>query len=110
MTLKEIIERCNELRVAEKRQITDEYGELVFYSEDEEKWSEILSDILGSAIKPAGIKPTKYDINLTNAYGGIRKNQTLFRREDDKSIVIAMFWPWGDGDHTTLKIIFADLI
>ena len=104
MTLKEIIEKCNILSVHDKRIISDEYNELVFYNKEIDKWNKIFVDILGPAIKPAGVEPTKDDLQLTKDYGGIYDNQTLFKKEFDDVIVIAMFWPWGDDTHTTLKI------
>ena len=104
MTLREIIEKCSTLSVHEERCITDEYGELVFYNREIDEWKKILADIFGPAIKPAGVKPTKHDLNLTNDYGGIRVDQTLFKKEFDDYTVIAMFWPWGNNTHTTLKM------
>lgn len=104
MTLKEIVERCSGLGVYEQRSITDEYGELVFYNKEIDQWNMVFSDILGPAVKPQGAKPTKDDLRLTKNYGGIRAEQTLFKKEIDGFPVIAMFWPWQDEVHTTLKL------
>ena len=92
------------LSVYEERCITDEYGELVLYNKEINEWNKILADILGPAIKPAGAKPTKDNLHLTKDYGGIWVDQTLFKKEFDDVTVIAMFWPWGDDIHTTLKM------
>lgn len=104
MTLNEIIEKCSMLSVHEKRCITDEYGELVFYNRETAEWNKIFADIFGLALKPAGVNPTEDDLYLTKDYGGIWVDQTLFKREFGDVIVIAMFWPWSDGIHTTLKM------
>jgi len=104
VVLKEIIERCSELKVCEKRQISDAYSELVFYSKDLEQWNEVFAGIFGPAAKPAGVKPAKVDARLTEAYGGIFANQTLFKKEEDAVVAIAMLWPWQDGAHVTLKM------
>lgn len=104
MTLREIIERCSMLRVQERRHQDETYGELVFYKEEINEWHRILSEVLGPAVKPAGIRPTKDLVDLTKEYGGIRTGQTLFVREFDDVTVMAMFWPWEDGLHATLKI------
>ena len=106
MTLKEIIEKCSKLSVYEQRDITDEYDELVFYNREIDEWNKIFIVILGQPTKPAGVKPTKDDLRLVEDYGGIDDNQTLFKKEFDDVTVIAMFWPWGDDVHTTLKIAF----
>jgi len=104
MTLREIFERCSTLRVQERRHQDETYGELVFYNEEIDEWERILSEVLGPPVKPAGTRPTKDLLQLTENYGGIQTGQTLFMREFDDFTVIAMFWPWQDGTHTTLKI------
>ncbi|MFC1599259.1 hypothetical protein ACFL2W_00560 [Candidatus Omnitrophota bacterium] len=105
-TLAEILEKCSALSIYEKRQATREYGELVFYSKDRDEWCRALADILGPAIKPEGVEPTRSDQEVVKDYGGIRKDQTLFKKEYDCATVIAMFWPWQSGQYTTLKIGF----
>jgi hypothetical protein len=105
MTLKEIMKNCGALPIDEKRRMSDEFCELVFYNEDTDAWNKVLADILGYAIKPAGREPTENDQHLTKDYGGIRFGQTLFKKEFGDVTVIAMFWPWQDGVHTTLKMI-----
>jgi len=105
MTLKEIIEKCSKLGVYERRYVTDDYDGLVFYNRELDKWNKIFTAILGPSIKPAGVKPTKDDLRLTKDYGGINDNQTLFKKGFDDATVIAMFWPWQDGVHATLKMV-----
>ena len=104
MTLSEIIERCSRLEVAERRHQNETYSELVFYNKEIDEWNRILSEVLGPPVKSAGNKPTKDHVRLTQEYGGILTNQTLFVREFDDVTVMAMFWPWGNGKHTTLKM------
>jgi hypothetical protein len=104
MTLREIIERCGMLGVNEQRRRGDTYHELVFYQEEIDQWTKIFSDILGPAVKPQGAKPTKALLYLTKDYGGIWPGQTLFKKDFDDATVIAMFWPWQDGIHATLKM------
>ncbi|MEA3560368.1 MAG: hypothetical protein U9R31_01155 [Candidatus Omnitrophota bacterium] len=104
MTLKKVIEKCSALSIYEKRFTTDTYCERVFYSKDTKKWDEIFISIFGQPIKPAGINPTKENLLLTEDYGGIYGNQTLYKKEFDNLTAIAMFWPWQDGLHTTLKM------
>lgn len=104
MNLKEIIDKCSMLNVHEVRHITDKYVELVFYNRTLDEWNKIFSDIFGLPKKPAGAKPSKDDLDLTEDYGGIRVNQTLFRKEFNGFTVMAMYWPWQDNVYTTLKM------
>ena len=104
MTLREIIKKCATLRICEERCNTEEFYEVVFSNEDTDEWNKRFADILGHPKKPAGIQPTKDDQDLTKDYGGIWLEQTLFRRGFDDVTVIAMFWPWQDGIHITLKM------
>lgn len=108
MDLKEIAERINILKVFEKRQIKDNYIELVFFNKEINEWDKLLSGILGPAVKPAGVSPDKEAQKPARDYGGIYANQTLFRKDFNDTAVIAMFWPWQDGVHTTLKVILVN--
>jgi hypothetical protein len=105
VTLREIAERFGQLGIYEKRALADDYGEFVFYNKEGQAWYDIFTEILGPAKKPPGVKPAKEDLELTKDYGGIYPNQTLFKREFDGTTVVAMFWPWQDKEHTTLKMI-----
>lgn len=104
MTLKEIIDCCSELKVREKRCMTDEFIELVFINEQLSEWQRVLSAFLGEPIKPVGQTPSKKDLDLTAGTGGIRAEQTLYEKEYEEGVIIAKFWPWKDNTHTTLRM------
>ena len=104
MTLREIIEKFASLRVDEQRCNSDQYHELVFYREQIDEWHRIAVNVFGPAEKAAGEKPTKDHLHLTRDYGGIWAGQTLFKKRFKDATVLAMFWPWEDGIHATLKI------
>ena len=106
MELKEIIEKCKVLDIYEERFVADNYYEIVSYAKDKEKWIKLFTEILGPATKPVGTVPSKEDIELTQKYGGVRENQTLFKKQIGNTIVLAMFWPWQDEVRTTLKVAF----
>ena len=101
MTLEDISKRYSHLNICEKRASTAEYCELVFYSKETDDWNKVIASFLGPPIKTAGVKPSKHDMHLTEEFGGISDNQTLF---SDGTSIIAMFWPWQDAAHTTLKL------
>ena len=104
MTLNEILVRCSKLKIHEERSINDEYYELVIYNRDIGEWQKIFNEILGEPRKPKGVEPSKDDLDLTKASGGIRINQTLYEKKFEDVIIIAKFWPWDDDVHTTLKM------
>ena len=104
MTLQDIISNFGTLSIVEKRDVTDSYTEFVIHHQDIHQWDELLTRLLGPAQKLSGKKPTANDLQLTEEYGGIYDQQTLFKKEVDGQTVIAMFWPWGDQSHTTIKI------
>ena len=104
MKLPDIIGRFADLKIHVKRVTADDYYELVFYSDDTAQWDKVITSFLGSPVKPPKIKPTKEDLRISDAYGGIQAGQTLFKKDFEGHSIMAMFWPWQDRAHTTLKI------
>ena len=104
MKLKEISEKINKLNIYQKRYLADDYCEVVFLAKDFVSWENLLHETLGEPVKPSEKPPTKEDSAITKNYGGIYKGQTLYKKEFDDYIVIAMFWPWQDGLYITLKV------
>lgn len=104
MTLKEIIDCCSELKVREKRCMTEEFIELVFLNEQISEWQRVLTAFLGLPIKPEGQSPSSKDLAITAGTGGIRVEQTLYEKGFEEGTIIAKFWPWQDNKHTTLRM------
>lgn len=104
MQLREIIDCCSELNVAEKRCITEDFVELVFQNEQIGEWQRILTAFLGEPQKPQGQEPSSKDLEITKNTGGIRLEQTLFEKEFENGSIIAKFWPWKDQMHITLRM------
>ncbi len=104
MTFDEILSQARDLAIYERRSLSAEYCELVFFNRDLEAWQHILSSSLGDPRKPPGTEPTRADLELTSKTGGIRFNQTLFEKNFGNETVIAKIWPWDDGEHITLKM------
>jgi len=67
-------------------------------------WRSKLALILGEPIKDVGCRPSKDHIKITEKYGGIWANQTLYMKNFGEYSVVAMFWPWSDNMYVTLKI------
>ena len=104
MTLKEFAQRIAGLNVYQIREEGDDYHERVIFSADIQEWNTILEEILGPAVKPAGVAPSGTDLALCQIYGSIMTNQVLYRKAFGDGTILAMLWPWQDGTHTTLKI------
>ncbi|MCK5707697.1 MAG: hypothetical protein KAI43_08590 [Candidatus Aureabacteria bacterium] len=104
MNIKEILEKCSGLKIHEERANSDEYIEVVVANTEIDKWHEACASLLGDAAKPAGTSPSKEVLKLTDDFGGVSRNQTLYSKSLDEGTVIAMFWPWGNGTQTTIKI------
>lgn len=104
MNLKELTAQFCHLRVNEKRTSSPDYEEWVIYAEDLGKWSRILSDLLGPAVKPKGEKTTQEAFTLTVKFGGILEDQTLYHKKFGDMSVIAMLWPWKNNVHVTIKM------
>ena len=104
MTLQNIIDKLTNINIAEKRTISEEYGEIVLLNKDLSTLNNIFAGIFGEPEKKQGVKPSKDILLLTKDYGGIWENQTLFKKDNGENIIIAMLWPWQDNIHTTLKM------
>jgi len=103
-TPRDIIEKCSAFEICEKRSVSDDYCELVFLNKETEKWNKVLTEVLGPAVKPRKIRPSKEDSLITKNFGGVYDDQVLYKKEFGGINIIAMLWPWQDGVHTTLKI------
>lgn len=104
MTFAAVVASIASLPVSEQRQRRETYVELVFFTRDTARWTEALSAHLGTPAKAAGTAPSESQRQAASPYGGIHANQTLFQGSPGGATVIAMFWPWQDGQHTTLKL------
>lgn len=102
--IQEIYDQCLTLPLSEKRTDTEAYKEVVFFAKDVEQWTKALNVFFGPEKKKTGAAPAADDLEFTSSFGGIRNNQTLFRKDSSGSSVGGMFWPWQDGTHVTLKL------
>jgi len=104
VTIIDILEKCGQLKVEEKRVSSSGYCEQIIFAEEIDQWNKMLTDILGPAVKPAGQKTTPQYFAMTVDYGGIFDNQTLFYKKFENKSFIAMLWPWKNKIHVTLII------
>lgn len=104
--IKEILEKAAGLSVHETRSEGPEYHEMVVYRKDLTEWEKIFKEVLGLAVKPAGSAATNEHLDVTEEYGGIERSQTLYVKKDDDGARMIMLWPWQDGAHVTIKMVF----
>ncbi|MFH1062265.1 MAG: hypothetical protein V1747_05175 [Candidatus Omnitrophota bacterium] len=105
MTAKDIIKKLDKLEIYQQRRVADNYAEIVIFNKQIFLCAEIMEQLFGAPVSSAGIKPTAEDIEFTKDFGGIFDEQTLYKKDFDRTRVLVMFWPWQDGEHITLKVI-----
>ncbi len=87
----------------EERVLTEDYAEFVILSKDVKKWTQVFLESMNN-VKPKGVEPSEEQLLITKEFGGIYRDQTLFLNDMGDASIIAMFWPWEDSEHTTVKI------
>jgi len=106
MTLKDFFEDCLSLDACARRIEQEDYIELVLRREAISQYICSLDSMFGSPAKPEGVRPSWRLSRAAKKYGGIKKNQTLYLHNDMGEKFMAMLWPWQDGEHATLKLIW----
>lgn len=104
MTFHDIVKMCRGLESSEERNINDYYGEFVILNKQMGDWNTMLSSIFGDPIKAQGDDPSREMVDITEQYGGIRRDQVLYRTDTTDGTAIAMLWPWQDSVHITIKL------
>jgi hypothetical protein len=105
MIFDDLVSDCSALNMHEERKVTDDYFEAVFYNHDMKEIHEIMTSRLGPPVKTEDAEPTEKNQELTKNNGGIRVGQTLFVKDTEDTTLFAMFWPWQDKIHTTVKLV-----
>ncbi|MFH1783625.1 MAG: hypothetical protein ABH868_01815 [bacterium] len=106
MKLQDLIEKCSGLPIDEVRTLKDDSYEVVFLTQHTQEWSDVLGSMLGTPIKPKGVSPNQLHDEMTKDHGGVFTNQTLFMKDVEDAVIIAMYWPWQDDIHTTLNVVW----
>lgn len=104
MTFGELLQQVKKNPMEEKRTDLPNWLEIVV---DKTQWNElrqVLEDYFGPAMKPQGQAPSIEARKLTESFGGIRPNQTLYYTEREGIAYLAMLWPWENGILITVKI------
>jgi hypothetical protein len=105
MTFQDFLTEIKTLRIEELRAQREEYFEAVISKADLNSLHKILTAYFGPPLKPEGQGPSGEANRRAEPYGGIRKDQTMYFRQDGDHSECALLWPWGNGIRITVKII-----
>ena len=112
MEFSEFKEKVKNVGMEEIRKDSHNYFEAVIFKDKIKDLTGVLNDFFGP---PTPIwflnDKSSYKIDeILKSFGSIRKGQTIYLRDSEGFIVIAMLWPWNDGRHTTVKVIKKEII
>ena len=104
MNFRGFLDEIQKINCDEIRGRTESSLEVVVDKKNLDKIIHALEIYFGAALKPQGQRPSAESDRYSNPYGGVRQDQTLYFRKDEKGFAIAMLWPWGNGASVTVKI------
>ena len=104
MTFQDFIAQIQTLRIEESRAQTEEYFEAVIAKSGLEPLHKLLTAYFGPPLKPEGRSSSWKANQCAKPYGGIRKDQTMYFRQDGDHAECALLWPWGSGTRITIKV------
>jgi hypothetical protein len=86
----------------------DNFFEGVIIQQELAKLHLQLKDLMGEPVFPSKNRlPLKLQ-ETVNGFGGLMPGQTLYYKTTGTDSILAMLWPWKDGQRTTIKIIQQD--
>lgn len=89
----------------ERRTDSDSLFEAVVVKDKIQELIKNVEAFFGSPVWPSKTNLSGEIRRIIDNYGGITPGQTLYFRSEGTGAVFAMFWPWQDGIHTTVKIV-----
>lgn len=105
MNLSDVVAEMKKLKPEEIRSQEAGFFEFVVHVELSSQLETVLERFFGAPLKPAGVAPSVEVNRSVAAYGGIRREQTLYYVEDEKTYCYAMIWPWQNRILLTVKIV-----
>lgn len=104
MEFKDFRRDIKSLHIDDLRNEDDNYFEAVLLKTEMDKLKERLKKFFGDPVFPSSGKLPAHTEKTIQDFGGVRRNQTLYFKDEGKNSLFAMLWPWDDGWHTTLKM------
>lgn len=105
MTFQELLSEVQKLRFEEHRIQSEDYLEGVISKDSLDSLHMVLTAYFGSPLKPEGQSPSGQIQHQAAPFGGIRKDQTMYARQDGAHFEYALLWPWGSGIRITVKVV-----
>ena len=106
MEYRDMIDQIKVLPLIQLQEQSDTFFGVVMATAEFKQLEPLLNNFFGQPIKPPQTEATPEVSQMTESYGGIRENQTLyFRKGYQNRSILAMICPWGDGNSFTLKIV-----
>jgi len=84
---------------------SENFFEGVIFKVELEKLNLRLKNFLGEPVFPSKDRLPRKAQEAADSFGGIMDGQTLYYKNEGNDSVLAMLWPWKDGQRTTVKII-----
>jgi len=83
------------------------YFEAVLLKNNLSDLTKNLENIFGAPFCPSEKELPAQMQEIINGFGGVRGSQSLYFFKEGEYYVFAMLWPWQDGEHITLKIVYS---
>ncbi|MFA4853897.1 MAG: hypothetical protein WC616_00920 [Candidatus Omnitrophota bacterium] len=83
----------------------DNLFEGVVVKKELEKLNAQLKSFLGEPVYPSRNRLTHEMQETVDGFGGVKPGQTLYYKDSGNNRILAMLWPWQDGERVTVKII-----
>ena len=105
MDFNELRKQVQNLAFGEIRVNTDNCFEAVTTANDMAALTSFMEKFLGQPVFPSAAPLSAAIQTATQRYGGVNDGQILYYLSHGTSVVFAMFWPWADKVHVTLKLV-----
>ena len=83
----------------------DNFFEGVIIQQEIDKLRGQLKNLFGDPVYPSQNKMAHKVRQTIDGHGGVMPGQTLYYKDLGTDGILAMLWPWKDGQRTTVKII-----
>lgn len=105
MDFSELRKNMKQLNFEALRTDCDNFFEGVVFQQELDKLNLNLKSLLGEPVYPSKSRLAHKVQQTVDGFGGIMPGQTLYYKNSGNDSILAMLWPWKDGQRTTVKII-----
>lgn len=105
MDFNRIRKDLKELSFEALRTDCDNFFEGVIIQQEIDKLNLQLKGLFGEPVYPSKNRLALKVQQSVDGFGGIMPGQTLYYKDLGSDSILAMLWPWKDGQRTTIKVI-----